>query len=83
MEITKADLFLASQLFAAVLSFNLYIFDRYIFETNTIGFENEAVNVDDVIRKLLTHYDVITSKTFEDIVAFFVALANGATKKVS
>ena len=69
---------------------------RHIFETNTLGVTDQAVNVDDVIetsnhfrcidlvidkaasgrltetfvKELLSHYNALTNKTLEDIVAF-------------
>lgn len=60
---------------------------RYIFETNTIGVEDEVFNVDDVIgiaketvlleevadkmKVLLAEYNRKAEKTFEDILDYF------------
>ena len=57
---------------------------RYIFETNTIGMEQGALNVDDVVetalpeevsdrmKSLLTEYNAKDAKTLEDILDFHV-----------
>jgi len=55
---------------------------RYIYETNTIGFEDEAVNVDDIMetaspesvaekmKTLLTSYNQKSAYTLDDIIEF-------------
>ena len=55
---------------------------RYIFETNTIGFENEAVNVDDVI-ETSNHFrciDLIIDRAEERLTEGFIKELHGMLK---
>ena len=55
---------------------------RYIFETNTIGFENEAVNVDDIV-ETVNHFkciDMIIDSADKKLTEKFIKQLHGALK---